>query len=88
MENNVVITLFKKAGLSLEKINQLSVQTGFIKRFRQIKAAEFLVYMIVESIRGCVSCNDLAAVIRGTHRHHGQPSGISSKNELCLSAVF
>ena len=63
MENNVVITLFKKVGLSLEKINQLSVQTGFIKRFRQIKAAEFLVYIITESIRGCVSCNDLAAVI-------------------------
>jgi len=64
MENNVVITLFKKAGLTLEKINLLSVQTGFIKRFRQIKAVEFLVYMIIESIRGCVSCNDLAAVIQ------------------------
>jgi hypothetical protein len=63
MENNVLITLLKKAGLGLEKINLLSVQTGFIKRFRQIKAAEFLVYMIIESIRGCVSCNDLAAVI-------------------------
>jgi hypothetical protein len=63
MKNNGVIALFKKAGLSLEKINQLSVQTGFIKRLRQIKAVEFLVYMIIESIRGCVSCNDLAAVI-------------------------
>lgn len=58
-----MLTLFKKVGLSLEKINQLSVQTGFITRVRQIKAVEFLVYMIIESIRGCVSCNDLAAVI-------------------------
>lgn len=63
MENNALIKLFEKAGLSLEKINLLSVQTGFIKRCRQIKAAEFLVYLITESIRGCVSCNDLAAVI-------------------------
>jgi len=63
MKNNGVVALFKKAGVSLEKINQLSVQTGFIKRCRQIKAVEFLVYMIAESIRGCVSCNDLASVI-------------------------
>lgn len=63
MKNNVLIKLFGKAGLSLEKINMLSVQMGFIKRCRQIKAVEFLVYMITESIRGCVSCNDLAAVI-------------------------
>lgn len=63
MKNNVLIKLLKKAGVSLEKINALSVQTGFIKRCRQIKAVEFLVYMIMESIRGCVSCNDLAAAI-------------------------
>lgn len=63
MKNNVLIKLLEKAGVSLEKINMLSVQTGFIKRCRQIKAVEFLVYMIMESIRGCVSCNDLAAVI-------------------------
>lgn len=66
MKNNGLVELFKKAGLTLEKINQLSVQTGFIKRCRQIKAVEFLVSMISESIRGCVSCNDLAAVIE-TH---------------------
>jgi len=63
MENNVLMKLFEKVGLSLEKINLLSVRTGFIKRYRKIKAVEFLVYMITESIRGCVSCNDLAAVI-------------------------
>ena len=63
MKNNVLVKLFERAGLSLEKINVLSVQTGFIKRCRQIKAVEFLVYMITEAIRGCVSCNDLAAVI-------------------------
>ncbi len=64
MKNNVLIKLFEKAGLSLEKINVISVQTGFIKRCRQIKAVEFLVYMITEAISGCVSCNDLAAVIQ------------------------
>jgi hypothetical protein len=63
MKNNALIKLFEKAGLTLEKINVISVQTGFIKRCRQIKAVEFLVYMITEAIRGCVSCNDLAAVI-------------------------
>ena len=63
MKNNVLIQLLEKAGVSLEKIKALSVQTRFIKRCRQIKAAEFLVYMIKESIRGCVSCNDLAAAI-------------------------
>jgi len=63
MKNNVLIKLLEKAGVGLETINVLSVQTGFIKRCRQIKAVEFLVYMITESIRGCVSCNDLASVI-------------------------
>lgn len=63
MKNNVFIKLLEKAGISLEKINVLSVETGFIKRCRQIKAVEFLVYMITEAIGGCVSCNDLAAAI-------------------------
>ena len=63
MKNNGVVTLLKTAGVSLEKINQLSVQTGFIKRFRQINAVAFLGSMITESLRGCVSCNDLAAAI-------------------------
>jgi hypothetical protein len=63
MKKNVLITLFEKTGLSVEKINLLSVQTGFIKRYRKIKAIAFLICLITESIRGCVSCNDLAAAI-------------------------
>ncbi len=54
---------FEKAGLSEEKINLLSVKTGFIQRCRKIKAIEFLISMVIESIRGCVSCNDLAAAV-------------------------
>ena len=64
MKNNALIKLFGNVGLSLEKINLLSVETGFIKRYRKIKAAEFLVYMISGAIGGCVSCNDLAAIIQ------------------------
>jgi len=64
VKKNIIINLFRKIGLSIEAINQLSVQTGFIKRLRKIKAAEFLIYMITESVRGCVSCNDLAATIQ------------------------
>jgi len=64
MKKNVLISLFEKIGLSTETINQLSVQIGFIKRSRKIKAVEFLIYMITESVRGCVSCNDLAATIQ------------------------
>ena len=64
MKKNILVKLFEQIGLSSEIINQLSVQTGFIKRFRKIKAIEFLVYMITESVRGCVSCNDLAATIQ------------------------
>ena len=64
MKKNILINLFEQIGLSSETINQLSVQTGFIKRFRKIKAIEFLIYMITESVRGCVSCNDLAATIQ------------------------
>jgi len=64
MKKNILINLFEQIGLSTERINQLSVQTGFIKRFRKIKAVEFLAYMITESVRGCVSCNDLAATIQ------------------------
>lgn len=64
MKKNVLITLFEKIGLSTYKINQLSVQTGFIKRCRKIKAVEFLIYMITESLRGCISYNDLAATIQ------------------------
>ena len=63
MKKNSVVRLFEKAGLSIETINQLAVQTGFIIRSRQIKAVEFLIYLITESVRGCVSCNDLAAAI-------------------------
>jgi hypothetical protein len=64
MKKNVLVNLFEQIGLSSKAINQLSVQTGFIKRFRKIKPIEFLVYMISESVRGCVSCNDLAATIQ------------------------
>jgi len=63
MKKNSVVRLFEKAGLSLETINQLAVLTGFIIRSRKIKAVEFLIYLITESVRGCVSCNDLAAAI-------------------------
>ena len=63
MKKNSVVRLFEKAGLSIETINQFAVLTGFIKRSRKIKAVEFLVFMITESVRGCVSCNDLAASI-------------------------
>ena len=64
MKKNVLVRLFETLGLSLERINQLSAQTGFIKRSRKIKAVDFLIYMITESVRGCVSCNDLAATIQ------------------------
>ncbi len=63
MKKNSVVRLFEKAGLSIEIINQLAVLTGFIIRSRKIKAVEFLIYLITESVRGCVSCNDLAAAI-------------------------
>jgi hypothetical protein len=64
MKKNILISLFEKFGLNIKTINQLSVQTGFIKRSRKIKVVEFLIYMITESVRGCVSCNDLAAIIQ------------------------
>ena len=64
MKKTILISLFEKSGLSVKTINHLSVKTGFIKRSRKIKAVEFLIYMITESIRGCVSCNDLAATIQ------------------------
>ena len=64
MKKNVFVNLFDKIGLSTEIINQISFQTGFIKRCRKIKAVDFLIYMITESVRGCVSCNDLAATIQ------------------------
>jgi hypothetical protein len=64
MKKNILVNLFEQIGLSSQTINQLSVQTGFIKRLRKIKAIDFLIYMITESIRGCVSCNDLAATIQ------------------------
>ena len=64
MKKNIFVTLFKQIGLSTQTINQLSVKTGFIKRSRKIKAIDFLIYMITESVRGCVSCNDLAAMIQ------------------------
>lgn len=64
MKKNILINLFGKIGLTTETINQLSVQTGFVKRSRKIKAVEFLIYMITESVRGCVSCNDLATTIQ------------------------
>ncbi|MFA5292392.1 MAG: IS4 family transposase [Phycisphaerae bacterium] len=85
MKNNVLIKLFEKAGLTLEKINILSVQTGFIKRCRQIKAVEFLVYMITEAIRGCVSCNDLAAVIEAKTGTTASRQAYHQKmNRVCL----
>jgi hypothetical protein len=64
MKNNALISLFEKTGLNTETINQLSVRTGFIQRSRTIRAVEFLIYMITESVRGCVSCNDLATAIQ------------------------
>ena len=64
MKKDILINLFDKIGLSTEIINQISFQTGFIKRSRKIKAVDFLIYMITESVRGCVSCNDLAATIQ------------------------
>ncbi len=64
MKKNVIIDLFKNAGVSVKRINKLSVETGFIKRIGKIKALYFLVYMITESVRGCVSYNDLAAIIQ------------------------
>lgn len=64
MKKNIIINLFEKIGLSTETINQISVKVGFIKRIRDIIALDFLIYMITESVRGCVSCNDLAAKIQ------------------------
>lgn len=64
MKKNILVTLFDKIGLNTETINQLSVQTRFIQRCRKIKALEFLIYMITESVRGCISYNDLAATIQ------------------------
>ena len=63
MKNHGLIPLLETAGLCLETLHRLAVQTGFIRRCRQIQAVAFLVYLIAESVRGCVSCNDLAAVI-------------------------
>lgn len=63
MKIDVLSKMFDGVGLDFEAINSLSVATGFIERCRKIKAVEFLMYMIIESVRGCVSCNDLAATI-------------------------
>lgn len=63
MSSHVLLGLLEKAHLSQETIEHLSVKTGFIQRCRKIKALPFLVYMITESIRGPVSCNDLAAAV-------------------------
>jgi hypothetical protein len=63
MKMDVLTKMFDRVGLDFEAINSLSIETGFIKRRRKIRALEFLMYMITESIRGCVSCNDLASVI-------------------------
>jgi hypothetical protein len=63
MKKNI-LCLFEKMGLSTAVISRLSVQTGFIQRTRKINAVAFLIYLMTESVRGCVSCNDLAAVIQ------------------------
>lgn len=64
MKKKSILRLFEEIGLDYAVINRLSVETGFIKRSRMIKAIEFLIYMITESVHGCVSCNDLAATIQ------------------------
>lgn len=64
MKKNSMMCLFDKIGLGSAVINRLSVQTGFIQRVRKIHAVAFLTYMMTESVRGCVSCNDLAAAIQ------------------------
>ena len=64
MKKNSMIYLFDKIGLGAAVINRLSVQTGFIQRVRKIRPVAFLTYMMTESVRGCVSCNDLAAAIQ------------------------
>jgi len=64
MKKTSMMCLFDKIGLGTAVINRLSVQTGFIQRVRKIHAAAFLIYMMTEAVRGCVSCNDLAAAIQ------------------------
>jgi hypothetical protein len=96
MKMDVLTKMFDRTGLDLEAINSLSVETGFIKRRRKIRALEFLIYMIIESIRGCVSCNDLAAVIEagtGTMAsrqayHHRMNSRSVRFFEAVLAAVM
>lgn len=96
MKMDVLAKMFNRAGMDFEAINCLSVETGFIKRCRKIRAVEFLMYMITESIRGCVSCNDLAAVIEagtGTMAsrqayHHKMNSRSVRFFEAVLAAVM
>jgi hypothetical protein len=96
MKMDVLTKMFNRVGLDFEAINSLSVETGFIKRCRKIRAVEFLMYMITESIRGCVSCNDLAAVIEagaGTMAsrqayHYKMSTGCVRFFETVLAAVM
>ena len=48
--------------LTVEKINKIARETGFMKRSpKKIEAQDFLSYLCQESIKGTVSYNDLAS---------------------------
>lgn len=64
MKKKGLLLLLAKAGLALNAIHQLAVETRFVQRQRKINAVDFLVGLIAESLQGCVSYNDLASAIK------------------------
>lgn len=71
--------------LSGEAINELAFLTKLVRRIRAINPVNMLVYFITESLRGCVSYNDLAAKI------HAETGALASRqayhkkvNAACL----
>jgi hypothetical protein len=62
-EKKQILKLLRKNHLTCKAINALAFRTKLIRRVRTIKPVDILVYFITESLRGCLSYNDLAAKI-------------------------
>jgi len=62
-EKKQILTLLRESNLDLEAITSMAFCTKLMQRDRNIKPVDMLVYFITESLKGCVSYNDLAAKI-------------------------
>ncbi len=62
-EKKQILTLLNESNLDLEAITSMAFCTKLMQRDRNIKPVDMLVYFITESLKGCVSYNDLAAKI-------------------------